>query len=910
MNFRPLPVATLAYALLTAALAASPRVETASPPLFFTALPGSADLVLRAPALTALFAPSRVLYRFPGRELRVVYPGSRAIAPVGADPRSGRVNYLLGSDPAAWKPDTPTYGTVVYPHLWPGIDVAYSLADGCLKTEYRIEPGAAPRTVRWRIEGANSIAIQADGSLAIRAGSQVWRDAAPTVFEEDPISRQRRPISGAFRLLGHHTIGISVAPYDPRNRIIFDPLMGYSTYFGGSGQDQATGVAIDSNGDTVVAGYTTSLDLAPAAVTFGTPLRTTAFVAKFTAAGNQLVFCTYLGGRLDNRALAVAVDRWNNIYLAGATSSSDFPVHKPLQPALAGPQNAFVAELNPAGNNLVFSTFWGGSVAEQAYGIAVSRQGNIYVAGDTQSNDFPLVHPIQPFSRGNGDAFILKLGISGSSAIWSSYLGGSLPEHAAAVAVGLGGSLFLTGWTQSSDFPTASAFQPNNAGAQNAFISKINSAGTALLMSTYAGGSGYSPGLPESGNGIAVDTSGAIYVAGTTASTDFPVTQGAFQPALTGGILDAFALKIGPSGSLVYSTFLGGSSADYGSALAIDVAGNAHIAGYTASQDFPISRGVQAGLNGGYDLFITKLNASGSALIYSTLLGGGQSDSAAGIAVDRYGTVAIAGQTASPDFPVSNAFQTSLTGAQSAIVARIPVGWKPTLFGSNGVWAIDYLTNGGTDGVSPAVQLDYNFGLPGDQPVLGDWSGTGRQNIGLFRNGTWFLDIDGDGLFTSADRTFVFGQAGDVPVVGDWDGSGNIKAGLFRNGTFILDFSGKLSGVPTGKSDLTFPFGAPGDIPVVGDWNQLGTTNVGVFRSGQWLLDANGTHTINGPAHSLGQAGDLPLVGDWDGSGLTKTGVYRGNRFLLDYNGNWQLDTAGDLGLTFGTPAEYALTRY
>ena len=613
---------------------------------------GSGGFSFHSPGMAVAFRPGAVIYRLPGNpaaEMRVSYLGGSS-APQGSRATGAKVNDLEGADPAGWKRDLPVFEEVLYRQMWPGIDVKYGISQGALKTELRLDPGSDTRRARWRVAGADSVRIE-QGALVARLGGQTIREAAPQVFEEDRVTGVRRQIAGAFRILPGHTVGITVAAHDRRNRVIFDPVIGYSTYLGGSGESEATAIAIDSAGNSVIAGFTTSLDLAPGAVTIGQPLRTAAFVAKLTAAGNQLIFCTYLGGSLDNRALAVTVDRWNNIYVAGTTSSPDFPAWKPLQAELQGPQDAFIAELNPAGNALVFSTFWGGSGVEQAYGIATDRQGEIYVTGDTQSNDYPVIGGVQGASGGGFDAFVAKFAISGSKALWSSYLGGAADEHAAAIAVDFASFASVTGSTESANFPAVNAFQPHNAGFQNGFVSRFGPLGHGLSFSTYFGGSGAAEGLPETGSGIAVDNTAAIYVTGTTASSDFPVTAGAFQAASAGGFLDAFAMKLNSGGGLVYSTYLGGVNADYGNAIAVDGAGNAHIAGYTVSPNFPSIRNVQNGENGDYDLFLTKLNSAGTGLIYSTLLGGSASDSAAALAIDRYGTAVTRGPIALGEFP-------------------------------------------------------------------------------------------------------------------------------------------------------------------------------------------------------------------------------------------------------------------
>jgi len=193
------------------------------------------------------------------------------------------------------------------------------------------------------------------------------------------------------------------------------------------------------------------------------------------------------------------------------------------------------------------------------------------------------------------------------------------------------------------------------------------------------------------------------------------------------------------------------------------------------------------------------------------------------------------------------------------------------------------------------------FGLAGDIPICGDWTGTGVKRIGVFRNGTWLLDINGDGVYDAGDKTVAFGQAGDIPVVGDWNGTGAIKLGLYRQGLFILDLSGHLSGVPTGLADATFSYGLSTDIPVVADWNLSGTSKVGVFRNGQWLIDYYGTQFYGGTmTYTYGQAGDVPVVGDWDGSGFqNKIGVYRSGLWILDYFGVNYVVSGGQNELIF-----------
>jgi hypothetical protein len=901
--------------LLTSFLHATPCAVAATAPAYFLKSAGhhsgDFDFALQNSSTCAEFRDREVVYKVGRRTIRVHFHATQSVHPEGLEEMAGGVTFFGGGFSGGSVPETAAgFNSLAYRELWPGIDALYSAHSGHLKTEFQIAPLADASLVRWSVEGADNITISRGGALVMEAGGDQLREDPPQVFEQERLTGELRPTDGAFRLLPDGSVGISVGAYDHSNRLIFDPVIGYSTYLGGTGESAATAVATDTSGNTIVAGYTTTLDLGGTSTVFGTAQRTSAFVAKISASGNQLLFCTYLGGTLDTRAYALAIDHWNNIYIAGETTSSDYPVYRAIQPQMKGSGDAFVAELNPAGNTLVFSTFLGGSGVDQAYGIAVNHQGGVYVTGDTSSTDFPTVKPIQHTAGGGQDAFFAKLGASGSALLSSTYLGGSGDEHAAAIAVDGSGDAVVTGSTLSSNFPVVAAWQTVTGGNQDAFVTKYNSAATAIVFSTYLGGAGGTPGLPETGAGITVDSTGAVYVAGTTSSTNFPVSKGAFQTT-TSGLVNAFAVKLTASGSLVYGTYLGGSSVTYAGGIAVDSAGNAHVAGYTGCTDFPTLNAVQSSLSGGYDLFVTKLNPSGSALLYSTFWGGSLSDSAAGVAVDRYGTVLVAGITFSTNFPTQNAWQTEQHGPQSALAVRVPVGWKPTLVSQSGSqdWSVDSLLNWNPE-TGAGNLLTYDFGLQGDLPVVGDWNSTGTLCMGTFRQGTWYLDSNCDGVFDAGDRSFVWGEAGDRPVVGDWNGSGRVKAGLYRSGTFLLDFSGHMSGVPTGIPDVTFPFGLPTDLPVAADWDNSGTTKVGVFRNGEWILDWTGNHSNTGPVKTYGESGDLPVMGDWDGSKTTKAGVYRSGNFILDYTGSWTFNPVTDITIPFLLTAGFAFMMH
>ena len=323
---------------------------------------------------------------------------------------------------------------------------------------------------------------------------------------------------------------------------------------------------------------------------------------------------------------------------------------------------------------LFYSTYLGGSAADQGFGIAVDASGNAYVTGYTASTDFPTIpgaFQTTLGSAGSTDAFVTKLNPTGSALVYSTYLGGSQEDLGLGIAIDPIGNAYVIGHTDSTDFPTTlGAFQTalRSVGHRDVFVTKLNPTGSALVYSTYLGGS-----QGDQGFGIAVDTGGNAYVTGFTGSTDFPTTPGAFQTSL-GGPLDAFVTKLDPLGSaLVYSTYLGGSNVDSGAAIAVDPLGNAYVIGDTISSDFPTSLGaLQRSFGGGVDAFVAKLNAIGSALVFSTYLGGSSSDDGLGIAVDTGGSAYVTGFTTSTDFPTTlGAFQTTLGGSGAAFVTKL-----------------------------------------------------------------------------------------------------------------------------------------------------------------------------------------------------------------------------------------------
>ncbi len=334
-----------------------------------------------------------------------------------------------------------------------------------------------------------------------------------------------------------------------------------------------------------------------------------AFVTEIMAGASSLGFSTYLGGSGQDGAFGLALDGSENIYITGAATSTDFPTYIPIQSSLNGSQNAFVAKLNAGGGSLAYSTYLGGSGSDNGNGIGVDSNGNAYVVGFTSSTDFPTQFPLQASLAGTNNAFVTGINSAGTAWIYSTYLGGNGTDSGTAIAVDPSGDAFVTGYTNSTNFPTQNAFQStltNNL--DDIFVTEINPTGSAMVYSTYLGGSSSTYG--DQAYGIAVDPSGDAYVTGYTSSSDFP-TQNPVQPNMVSGApVNAFVSEFGPGGTaLLFSTFLGGSGGEQGYAIAVDGTNDCYVTGYTYSTDFPTTTNPLQPANAGVpDAFIFEIS--------------------------------------------------------------------------------------------------------------------------------------------------------------------------------------------------------------------------------------------------------------------------------------------------------------
>jgi hypothetical protein len=580
----------------------------------------------------------------------------------GANESPGKVNYFTGSDPSQWRTEVPTYGRVRYSRVYPGVDLVYYGNQAQLEYDFVVAPGQNAQAIQLKFDGADKLALNERGDLLLTLAETVVRQPKPIVYQE--VAGERRAIEGGYALGNDGRVGFNIGDYDARLPLIIDPTLVYSTYIGGSSGENGLAFALDSAGNAYITGFTNSTNF-PTANAFQSTNGgfQDAFVTKINAAGTAFVYSTYLGGDGGDQARGIAVDSAGNAYVTGFTGSTNFPVVNAIK-STSTDQDAFVTKINATGSALVYSTYLGSTAdfnsAEFGEGIAVDSAGNAYVTGNTFSDVFPTVNPIQSTFGGFTDAYVAKINAAGSAFVYSTYLGGSESEIGHGIAVDSAGNAYVTGNTQSSNFPTANALQSAYGGAQDAFVTKVNAAGTAFVYSTYLGGT-----ARDDGQDIAVDASGNAYATGDTESTNFP-TANAVQPTNGGTTLlqDAYVTKINAAGSaLVYSTYLGGAGGEVGFGIAVDSSGSAYVVGGTGSTNtFPTANAIQCVRNGGTDVFVTKYNAAGSALIYSTYLGGSDQEQGRGIGVDSAGNAYIGGFTRSSDYPVVNPIQSTFGG--------------------------------------------------------------------------------------------------------------------------------------------------------------------------------------------------------------------------------------------------------
>jgi hypothetical protein len=685
--------------------------------------------------------------------LKLTFPGSNPdvrIEPFGAVDTT--VSYFLGNDPEQWRPDVPVWGGVRYVDLYPGVDLILDGSQsGALSWLLETQPGVDSSSVRLRVEGGDSVAL--DGRLL-----RISTPAGDTVLPM-PMAQF------TFRLEGLTTHGKETAWSVPAisgtkeysglgvtRRLENNPAsLLYSTFLGGTTEDQGAAIAIGPSNQTYIAGlaHFSNFPTTPGAFDPTQNGEWDVFVAVLNSAGNALDYATFLGGASGDYAYTIAPDSNGRATVAGATFSHNFPTTLGAYDTSFNNGDAFVVRLNPSGSALDYSTFIGGDEWDYAAAVVIDLAGRPNIAGYTNSSDFPVTPgAYDPSFNSTGcfqygrpcfDAFVARLNASGSALEYSTYLGGAEHDQATSLGVDSSGRLTVAGSTESDDFPTTvGAFDRTFGGSNNcamswnpfpcsdAFVVRFNAAGSTLDYATFLGGS-----VHDSAAGLALDSTGQATVTGATDSPDFPTSSGAYDTTFNSGYgNDAFVVCLNAAGSaLEFGTFLGGWSSDEGRSIVLDDSRRVYVVGLTQSDDFPtIGPAFDITFNGNYwgDAFVARIDATGSALDYGTFLGGGEEDYGRAIALDMDHNAYVTGGTYSSDFPTTaGALDGTFNGTYDAFVAKLNL----TPYTPNVVAPIEHPAAGAF--VSGTVTLR------GYAIDLGSSAGTGIDVVHIYLDGPY-----------------------------------------------------------------------------------------------------------------------------------------------------------------------------
>jgi len=591
----------------------------------------------------------------------------------GVDALAGTTNYLLGNSSPHVTGIT-SFKKVRYSEVYPGVDVEYHGNGKLLEYDFIVKPGSNPDRIRIGFSGVRGVSLDSSGDLILKTNRDAIVQRKPRVYQQ--IEGQERIIDGSYVVRGGR-VGFRIGAYDGSRPLIIDPVLVYSTFFGGTGTEIPYGIAVDAQGAVYVTGATTSTDF-PLQSPLQTEYKggsTDAFVFKLDPTGSQIVYSTFIGGSNTDEGHSIAVDASGNAYITGFTLSSDLPIINGFQKTRAGGQEAYALKLNSSGTSILYSTYLGGTADDRGTGIALDPANNLYIVGVTASTNFPTATPYQTSNAGGfADGFVSKISSAGAL-VYSTYVGGFGNDNPLGIAVGSNGAAYVTGWTTSINFPMVNAYQSKFSGVDtptgtdDVFIFKLNPAGTALEYSTYVGGIG-----SDEGTRIAVDSFGNAYVTGYTSSLNFPTVKPyqALLSQLSG--LDAFILKLAADGkSLVFSTYFGGFQTESGTGIGVDSTGAVYVAGYTTSFDLPTANQIQSFIGGDRDAFIAKFDPVGNVLMFSSFFGGTGVDSATGLAIDSTGKAYVVGLTLSGDLTTTGPAQATLGGGQDVFVAKLNV---------------------------------------------------------------------------------------------------------------------------------------------------------------------------------------------------------------------------------------------
>lgn len=851
----------------------------------------------------------------------------------GLNELEGRANYFIGDNPATWQRDVQTFEKVKYSSVYDGVDLIYYGNQRQLEYDFVVAPNANPDAIAMKFDNARDIKIDKNGDLIINVNKQLVRQHAPIVYQEIDGTRkliQSKYVVSDSRSDAGQEVNFRIVDYDHSKPLVIDPAIIFSTYLGGSGGDDlftiegGFGIAVDSSGNVYIGGVTPSGDF-PTQNPYqaGSAGNYDAFLTKLNPTGTALIFSTYFGGSDEDRIFSLALGTSNQVIVSGYTFSTNFPTMTPFQANNRGSYDGFIARFTSSGS-LNYSTYIGGASGEICSFVKPEGANVIAFAGSTTSGDFPVANALQPSLAGQSDFFVGKLNIATNTLLFSTYYGGSANDsmNLSSGALDPAGNVYVAGVSNSFDYPvTPNAFQLENGGSDDVVVTKINSTGTSVIYSTFVGGN-----LVDSADALAVDSDGNAYATGFTRSANFPLKNAA-QPHLNDP--DAFVTKINPTGTdLVFSTYLGGQNLERGSGITTDAGGNCYVTGRSNSGDFPAKRSLRPprGLD---DAFVCRYNRDG-ALLFSTLLGGAANDYGFGIVADNSFNTYVTGRATRNFFITPGAFQSTIGGQADAFVTKIntsvrkvksdfdgdgksdvalfrgsqqvwymlqsSLGFRYEVFGINSDDLVpgDYDGDGKTDvavyrkpdGIWYILNSRTNtlrtqfWGTAADKPVQGDYDGDDKTDIAVYRStGVWYIILSSNNNL----RTNILGFSGDAPVPADYDGDGVTDVAVFTPSNGIWTINGSFAGI-IGKQ-----FGAPTDKPVPADYDGDGYDDIAVYRAsaGTWYLLRSGSSNAFSSIQ-WGTSEDIPSPGDYDGDGKEDTAVFRPS------NGTWYVSQSSN----------------
>jgi len=586
-----------------------------------------------------------------------------------------KCNYFRGNDPDKWHTNIPNYKSVIYNEIYTGIDLKYYGNGKQMEYDFIVAPGADPSQIMVQYDGAKSIDVNESGQLVVETDWGEIVEHKPYVYQV--VDNSRELIECEYVLIDNNVFGFYLPEgYDTEFALLIDPVLSYSTYLdgttGGPLDSYGAGIAIDASGAAYVVGYTHTSDFPVTPTAYDTSYNVgwEIFVTKINNSGDSLIYSTYIGGDDHDWGFDIAIDAFGAAYVLGYSQSSDYPTtYNAYDSSPNGNYDCTITKLNSSGDSLIYSTYCGGSNHDITSGITIDAAGSSYITGYTTSNNYPTTsNAYDTTLYGGQDVFITKLNSTGDSLLYSTYLGGSLEERGNSISVNQSGEAWVTGYTDSPNFPTSSnAYDSDYNGSNDGFVIRMSSQGDSLLYSTFLGGN-----VDDVGHDITVSTAGEVYVAGTTNSDDFPTTTGAYN-TIHNGNHDGFVAKFNIAGdSLLYSTYLGGSDVDQAYDIVVDATGTAYVGGRSKSSNFPTIGGPIKTIPDIADVFVSKINKYGDTLIYSTLLGGSGDDMCLAIDIDTTGAAYITGRTFSNDFQTTNsAFDATHNGGWDPFVAKL-----------------------------------------------------------------------------------------------------------------------------------------------------------------------------------------------------------------------------------------------